>query len=117
MESTEMDRFRELLLSKRAELTDRVRAARSSEAEESESEAPDLGDRALSTVSRDLRYQLSTGERDVVRRIDWALGQVTEGTYGLCVHCGSEVQLGRLRAVPWARHCIDCQELQDRGEI
>ncbi len=117
MKRSELDRFRKLLVAKRAELLARVRAARSSEHEESESEAPDLGDRALSTMSRDLLYQLSTGERDQVRRIDWALSRIDEGGYGLCVHCGKQVQPGRLQAVPWARHCVDCQELQDRGEI
>jgi DnaK suppressor protein len=117
MERSDMDRFRELLIAKRSELLDRVRAMRPSEAEAGEGEAPDLGDRALNTVSRDLLYQLSTGERDLVRRIDWAISRLDEGSYGSCVHCGREVQRGRLQAVPWARHCIECQELQDRGDI
>lgn len=117
MKRTELERFRKLLLAKRAELVDRVRAARSSETEESESEAPDLGDRALNTMSRDLIHQLSTSERDIVRRIEWALGRIEQGGYGSCVHCGRAVQPGRLQAVPWAKHCIECQELQDRGEI
>jgi len=35
----------------------------------------------------------------------------------VCVECEKKVQIGRLEAVPWARHCIECQELQDRGDI
>jgi DnaK suppressor protein len=62
-------------------------------------------------------YQLSTGERDILRRIDAALDRMESGSYGACVHCAKKVQIGRLEAVPWARHCIECQELQDRGEI
>jgi DnaK suppressor protein len=117
MKRSELERFRQLLLTKRSELLARVRAARSSDVIETETEAPDLGDRALNTMSRDLLYQLSTGERDIVRRIDAALDRLEKGAYGKCVHCGNEVQPGRLQAVPWARHCIECQELQDRGEI
>jgi DnaK suppressor protein len=112
-----MERFRKLLDVKRAELLGRVQAARSSETEGNDTDAPDLGDRALSSVTRDLKYQLTTGERDILRRIDAALDRIEAGEYGVCVHCSKKVQMGRLQAVPWARHCIECQELQDRGEI
>ena len=117
MRRSDLDRFRRLLLDKRTELLDRVRAARSSETRGEVDEAPDLGDRALNTISRDLLYQLSTGEREILRRVDAALGRMEAGSFGVCVHCGERVQVARLKAVPWARHCIACQELQDRGEI
>lgn len=117
MEQAEVERFRSLLLEKRTDLLDRVHAARTSEHQEGKEGAPDLGDRALVTVSRDLLYQLSTGERETLRRIDSALERLDDGSYGSCVHCGRKVQPGRLQAVPWARHCIDCQELHDRGEL
>jgi DnaK suppressor protein len=117
MNKRQREKYRKQLLAKREELLQRVKAARTSEKEENGKEAPDLGDRALSTVIRDLSYQLSAGERDIVRRVDLALDRIESGEYGVCVECNKKVQLGRLDAVPWARHCIDCQELQDRGEI
>lgn len=117
MRPDDMKQYRSLLLDKRADLLGRVNAARSSEYGQEKEGAPDLGDRALDTMTRDLLYQLSTGERDILRRIDAALNRMDSDKYGVCVHCGKEVQTGRLQAVPWARHCIDCQELQDRGEI
>jgi DnaK suppressor protein len=117
MRAREEKRFRKRLDAKRAELLGRVKAARSSETENNDAEAPDLGDRALSTMTRDLMYQLNTGERDILKRIDAAIDRIDDGNYGACVNCGKKVQLARLEAVPWARHCIECQELQDRGEI
>ena len=117
MRSREQDRLRKRLLEKRADLLGRVNNARSSEQDDNDLEAPDLGDRALSSMSRDLLYELTAGEREIVRRIDDALKRIESNDYGTCVHCGKKVQLGRLQAVPWARHCIECQELQDRGEI
>jgi DnaK suppressor protein len=117
MKRSQVDKYRTSLLAKRAELLDRVRSARNSETQESDKSAPDLGDRAITTVSRDLLYQLTTGERDILRRIDAALDRIDAGTFGSCTNCGQQVQSGRLDAVPWARHCIECQELQDRGEI
>jgi DnaK suppressor protein len=117
MKPNQLKQYRTQLDNKRAELLARVQEARSSEHSQEKEGAPDLGDRALETMSRDLLYQLSIGERDIVRRIDAALERLEAGTYGTCVHCGETVQTGRLQAVPWARHCLDCQELQDRGEI
>ena len=117
MNKRQLERYRKLLTAKREELLHRVRAARTSEKESGVKDAPDLGDRALSTVIRDLSYQLSAGERDIVRRIDDALDRIDSKEYGACLECGKKVQPARLDAVPWARHCIECQELQDRGEI
>ena len=117
MKPDQQEQYRTQLLNKRAELLARVREARTSEHSQEKEGAPDLGDRALETMSRDLLYQLSIGERDIVRRIDAALERMEAGTYGTCLNCGEQVEKGRLQAVPWARHCIDCQELQDRGEI
>ena len=117
MNKRQRQRYNKLLLKKRESLLQLVQAARKSEKEGTTKEAPDLGDRALSTVIRDLSYQLSAGERDILRRVDDALDRMEKGEYGVCVACGKTVQTGRLDAVPWARHCIECQELQDRGEI
>lgn len=117
MKPKELAQFRTRLLAKRDDLLARVRSARDDEHESDDDAAPDLGDRALSTVSRDLKYQLTGGERDLVKRIDEALQRVDDGTFGACIHCGQQVHAARLEALPWARHCIKCQELQDRGEI
>jgi len=117
MNKRQLQRYRKQLLAKREELLDLVRSARASEQDGGDKEAPDLGDRALSTVIRDLSYQLSATERDIMRRIDEALDRIEKGDFGVCVECEKKMQTGRLDAVPWARHCIECQELQDRGEI
>ncbi len=117
MNRKQEEKYRKLLEAKRAALLTRVQAARTSEQEDSLERAPDLGDRAISTMNRDLSYQLTIGERDILRRIDAALDRIESQTYGECVNCSKKVQQGRLDAVPWARHCIDCQELQDSGQL
>jgi DnaK suppressor protein len=117
MNRKQVKKYQKLLETKRAELLTRVQAARASEKEGSSKDAPDLGDRALSTMNRDLSYQLTTGERDILRRIDDALDRIEAQSYGVCLSCSKKVQQARLDAVPWARHCIDCQELQDLGQL
>ena len=81
MNKRQRERYRKQLLAKREELLHLVQAARKSEKEGTGKEAPDLGDRALSTVTRDLSYQLTIAERDIVRRVDDALDRMEKGEY------------------------------------
>ena len=79
MNKRQRERYRKQLMAKREELLHRVQAARKSEKEGTGKQAPDLGDRALSTVTRDLSYQLTVGERDIVRRVDGDLDRMENG--------------------------------------
>ncbi|MBK9373779.1 MAG: TraR/DksA family transcriptional regulator [Holophagales bacterium] len=54
-------------------------------------------------------------DRKALLLIEQALLRIDQGTYGVCVHCQGVVQDKRLEAVPWARHCLECQEMQDKG--
>ncbi|MCU1245158.1 MAG: transcriptional regulator, TraR/DksA family, partial [Acidobacteria bacterium] len=49
--------------------------------------------------------------------IEEALVRVKEGTYGVCTNCGNVIGDKRLQAVPWTSHCIDCQELVEKGML
>jgi DnaK suppressor protein len=46
--------------------------------------------------------------------VDAALERLDAGTYGACRRCGKPIPPGRLEALPWAAHCIDCQRIVDR---
>jgi len=104
-------------MAKRSDLLGRVMAARAAETTHGETQTPDLGDRAVDAISREISYELTVSERAIVRRIDHALERIEKGTYGACLNCNKPIQVGRLQAVPWARHCIACEELHDRGEL
>jgi DnaK suppressor protein len=77
--------------------------------------ARDPADKASNSYIKELLFSQSTNDRHILTLIDEALERIEEKTFGLCVHCGNEIQPKRLEAVPWARHCINCQELQERG--
>jgi DnaK suppressor protein len=49
--------------------------------------------------------------------VEGALSRVREGTYGECISCGREINAKRLEAVPWTRHCIECQEKLEKGML
>jgi DnaK suppressor protein len=51
-----------------------------------------------------------------VREIEEALRRLDTGEYGACLNCEEKIGAKRLRAVPWARLCLSCQERADRSE-
>ncbi len=83
--------------------------------ETSEDGTEDIVDRANNAYHRELMFSLSDGERQLLLQVQDALKRFDNGTYGSCVHCNEIIAMPRLQAVPWARYCIDCQELQEKG--
>jgi DnaK suppressor protein len=77
--------------------------------------AQDMADQADSCYTKESLFQQSSNARDLLILVQAALRRDDEGDFGLCVECGEPVQKKRLEAVPWARHCMACQELQEKG--
>jgi DnaK suppressor protein len=111
------DKVRKRLLAKRDELLADLVKNREVSDETVDESAQDMADRATSAYTKEFAYSLSESDRKTLLLIDQALGRLDAGTYGTCVHCAQPVQEKRIEAVPWARHCLDCQELQDKGLI
>lgn len=60
----------------------------------------------------DLRLQTRAKER--IEQIERALKAITDGTYGICIDCGTAIPDGRLHAKPDAERCVPCQTKADR---
>jgi DnaK suppressor protein len=116
-QTTDFEAHRERLLEHRQEILDLyesdVRAGQASTDEGTE----DIVDRANNSYNRELMFSLSDTERTHLLAIDGALERLKEGSYGTCANCGREIGDKRLEAVPWARFCIDCQELAEQGML
>jgi DnaK suppressor protein len=111
------EKTRKRLVEKRDELLKDLVKNREVSEESTDESAQDMADRATSAYTKEFAYSLSETDRRTLLLIDEALERLEVGTYGICIHCGSPCQEKRLEAVPWARHCLDCQELQDKGLI
>lgn len=46
--------------------------------------------------------------------VEAALEAMQKGSYGTCLECGEPIAARRLQAIPWASHCIRCQEMLER---
>ena len=77
--------------------------------------AQDMADQADSCYTKESLFQQSSSARGLLTLVQAALRRDDEGDFGLCVECGEPVQKKRLDTVPWARHCVACQELQEKG--
>ena len=111
------EKVRKVLLEKREELIKDLIKNREISDETIDESAQDMADRATSAYTKEFAYSLSESDRKTLVLIEQALVRIENGTYGVCVHCGGVVQEKRIDAVPWARHCLDCQELQDKHLI
>jgi len=79
--------------------------------------AQDIADRAASSYTKEFLFHQSTNDRQLLGMVEGALGRIREGNFGQCISCGKEINAKRLEAVPWTRHCIECQELAEQGHL
>lgn len=71
---------------------------------------PDAVELALSDQVKTTQADMSERDRNLLVQIRDAFGRMRDGEYGVCVECGEEIALERLRAVPWAARCANDQE-------
>ena len=115
MDKKKADYYKKCLVSTQEELM-RLVAKSERDGREADGEATqDVADKAANSYTKEFLFHQSDENRRVLLLVGEALERLKNGTYGLCVSCQGEVQVKRLEAVPWARHCIECQEKQDQG--
>src|SRR5215203_1587262 len=80
-----------------------------------DTETPDPVDLAVRNYSKNVMLAVSENETRQLSEIDEALLRISDEEYGNCLNCEKPINLKRLQAIPWARFCLDCQELQEQG--
>jgi DnaK suppressor protein len=75
---------------------------------------PDTLDRVQRETERELAIRQIESSFSRVQKIRLALERINEGSYGTCLSCDLEISPKRLRALPWAEYCVQCQEIADR---
>jgi len=101
------------LLKKRNELLAEVK--RGPEALATNIQSPDAVEFAVKAAEQDLTARTADLRSRMLQEIDRALERVARGSYGVCESCGEEISQARLKAIPWARYCVHCQEVISRN--
>jgi DnaK suppressor protein len=105
--------FRERLLQARQTL---LRTVTATDEEMAGLEAPapgDSSDRATATSIALLVSRLGGQDKRELDEIAEAMHRLGSGAFGICESCRQPIGLARLRAVPAARFCLDCQTTQE----
>ena len=118
MEKQKLEQYKKLLETRRDSLRESVaRSEEDGRAAQTADSAQDIADRASSSYQKEFLFTCSNNDRQFLRMVEHALANIAIGCYGECEQCGNEINERRLEAVPWARHCIVCQEKLERGEL
>jgi len=78
-------------------------------------QTPDEVEFAIRTAQQDLTAATLELRSRMLQEVESALRRVAGGTYGVCEGCGEDISPNRLKAIPWARYCLTCQDLRSKN--
>src|ERR1051325_11204737 len=67
-------------------------------------------------IQEDLEFALIQMKSETLNKINDALTRLDQGDYGNCYECGEEIAEKRLRALPFAVRCKECEEAKEVAE-
>lgn len=117
MDKKKIDYFKKRLETRQQELRRMVSRTEQDGRTVDEESTQDIADRAASSYNKEFLFHQSNNDRQLLQMVDNALGRMREGSFGECISCGKEINMKRLEAVPWTRHCIECQEKLEKGML
>jgi DnaK suppressor protein len=115
MDKKKVEGYKKRLQQKQEELLRLVSKSEQDGREADGEVTQDIADKAANSYTKEFLFHQSDDNRRALQLVTEALERMKTGSYGLCVACHEEVESKRLEAVPWARHCIECQEKQEQG--
>jgi DnaK suppressor protein len=115
-EGSRYDELKQMLLERQrelvAEVQGKIRGVRAEGAEKPH-EVMDQGETSEVDIQEDIELALIQMKAETLNKINEALARLEEGRYGLCFECGDEISEARLRALPFAVRCKDCEEARE----
>jgi len=109
--------FRDVLLKKRQQLMHAYSISKGDSQSELDNGTEDYVDYAVNSYAREFLLSLTELDRKQLLMVEEALNRIDRGEFGYCQQCGEEINKKRLEVQPWARHCVRCQELEERGVL
>jgi len=117
----QLKQFRQLLITERAKFANEIRSIAQDTSKSPRDASGDLSgytvhmaDMSADTYDRELTPSMLSNEQEVLYQIDDALKRLDEGSFGICSQCNQAITMSRLRAVPYASMCIDCQRVKEQ---
>ena len=115
MDKKRLDYYKKKLVARREELMRTIARTEEEGRQADDDQTVDLADKAANSYTKEFLFGMTNTDRTILNMIDEALKRIKQNEYGLCANCQEEMQQKRLEAVPWAKHCINCQEKAEQG--
>ena len=106
------DRRREIV----SEVQGKIRDVRSESANSPTTGVLDAAETSEADIQDDIEFALIQMKAETLHKIEEALRRLEEGTFGYCFECGEEISERRLRALPFAVRCKDCEEAREMAQ-
>jgi RNA polymerase-binding transcription factor len=106
------DRKREIL----GQLHEKIRVVRTENETGKVNTVLDPGESSEAGIQEDIEFALIQMKAETLNKINEALGRLEEGAYGNCFECGEEIAQQRLRALPFAVRCRECEEARENAQ-
>jgi len=114
----DLDKYRVILVKKRAELAGDVESMESEALNQTSgglSHTPQhVAEQGSDTFDQDNSLRLAQKERELIKEIDDAIKRVDAGSYGVCELMRKPITLERLAELPWTRYCIEGARFLER---
>jgi len=107
--------LRRMLLDRQRELVQEVRGRVHDARREGRNDGLDELDTADADIRDDLEFALIQMKTETLSRVDAALVRLDAGAYGNCTECQGEITKNRLRAMPFAVRCTECEDRRERS--
>ena len=114
MNKKDLDKIKKILQEKRDDLKSIVRRKRENDL--TDVEVGDEIDTASATSEKEMIFELTDNEKIIIDAIEAALRRIEKGSYGKCESCGESINAARIKAIPWVRYCIKCQEDTEKNK-
>ena len=99
-----------------AEVQGKMRDVRAEGMSGKMSEVLDAVESSEADIQEDIEFALIQMKSETLNKVDAALRRLDDGSYGDCFECGDEIAEARLRALPFAVRCKDCEEARETAE-
>lgn len=118
----ELADFRKIIVKRKEEALSEIKHVSDDTLKKSQKEASGdisgytyhMADVATDTYDREFSLGLASNERELLYSLEDALKKIEEGRFGVCEECDNPIAKTRLKAVPYARFCVKCQEKKEK---
>ncbi len=118
----ELTEFKKIILKRKGEVVENIEHISEDTLKKSQKDASGdisgytyhMADVATDNYDREFSLGLAANERQSILELDDALKKIQDGTFGVCEDCKSLITKTRLKALPYARLCLKCQEKKEK---